>query len=226
MSKRELKPFENVFISVAGLIGAGKSTLCTELSKVMNGKAFYEPLEEENPYLELFYADIPKYSFPMQIALLTRRFAQHQHIIWSSSMKTGFYINDRSIYEDSVFAKMLRDSGAMSELDYNTYCELFTQMSNFMRKPNVLVYLDVTPEESMERIRARSRDCETGISLEYLQNLHKAYEEFIEDISFAIPVIRVRWDKFRDASETAKAIKDQYEQIANVRVAVFDQEEE
>ena len=53
---------------------------------------------------------------------------------------------NRTIYEDSVFAKMLRDSGKMDQRDYNTYIELFQNMSNFMKKPNIIVHLDVKPE--------------------------------------------------------------------------------
>jgi hypothetical protein len=53
---------------------------------------------------------------------------------------------DRSIYEDSIFAKILMTSGNMDERDYRTYMDLFSNMSNFMRKPNLIVHLDVTPE--------------------------------------------------------------------------------
>ena len=37
-----------------------------------------------------------------------------------------------------------------------------------MKKPNIIIHLDVTPEESLRRIKMRSRGCETGITLEYL----------------------------------------------------------
>ncbi len=72
-----------------------------------------------------------KYSFALQIFLLNKRFKQQQQIVWAG--KGG--VQDRTIYEDSVFAKMLRDSGKMDQRDYNTYIELFQNMSNFMKKP-------------------------------------------------------------------------------------------
>lgn len=52
----------------------------------------------------------------------------------------------------------------------------------------------------------RSRECESTISLDYLQNLHSAYEEFIRDISRIIPVIRVNYERFRSADEMADMI--------------------
>lgn len=68
--------------------------------------------------------------------------------------------------------------------DYETYCSLFANMSNFMRKPNLIVHLDVTPEESLERIKRRNRSCEANIPLQYLKDLHQAYE--VDAFSFDI----------------------------------------
>ena len=79
-----------------------------------------------------------------------------------------------------------------------------------MCKPNVIVYLDVSPERSMERIRERNRDVESGITIEYLSALYQGYEEFIADISRIIPVIRVDYDRFATAEEMTRVILDQY----------------
>ena len=61
--------------------------------------------------------------------------------------------------------------------------ERIKSMSRFMQRPDVMVYLDVSPEESLRRIRSRQRDCESGMTLDYLVKLHAAYEAFISDIS-------------------------------------------
>ena len=105
---------------------------------------------------------------------------------------------------------MLADDGLMDERDYETYYSLFTTMSRFMQRPDVIVYLDVTPERSMDRIRMRNRDVESGISLEYLQALYAEYESFIDDISRTVPVIRVDYDRFRSAEEMAEVIEREY----------------
>lgn len=64
----------------------------------------------------------------VKVYLLNRRFQQHQQIIWQG--RGG--VQDRTIYEDSVFAKVLKDSGMMEEREYQTYRSLFSNMSNFM----------------------------------------------------------------------------------------------
>lgn len=196
---------QNLFIGIAGMIGAGKSTLATALGQHMGLDVYYEPVED-NEYLSDFYRDTPRYSFAMQIYLLNRRFQQHQEIIWRGRPA----IQDRTIYEDSVFAKMLSGMGLMEPRDYRTYLQLFRHMSNFMCKPNLIIYLDVDPQTSMERIRQRSRGVETGISLEYLEALYREYESFVEDISRVVPVIRVSWNQYRDVQEMAEVIKREY----------------
>ncbi len=197
--------FENLFIGIAGMIGAGKSTLATALGEHLEIDVYYEPVKD-NEYLEDFYRDTRRFSFAMQIYLLNRRFQQHQEIIWRGRSA----VQDRTIYEDSIFAKMLAESGLMDERDYRTYSELFRHMSNFMCKPNVIVYLDVSPELSLERIRQRGREVEDGVSLEYLTALHKGYEAFVADISRVIPVIRVDYDRFATAEEMARVIQREY----------------
>merc|ERR1712151_526773 len=165
-----------------------------------------------------FYVDMKKYSFAMQIFLLNKRFKQQQQIVRQG--EGG--VQDRTIYEDSVFARMLRDSGHMEERDFQTYMELFQNMANFMRNPNIIVHLDLTPEESYRRIQMRSRACESSIPLDYLKSLHKAYEAFIADIARTIPVIRVDYSNFRTAEEMAKVIKQEYAKIANIRHVRFE----
>ena len=119
-------------------------------------------------------------------------------------------MQDRTIYEDAVFAKMLSDMGLMEERDYRTYLQLFRHMSNFMCRPHVIVYLDLSPETSMERIKQRNRGVESGISMDYLRALHAEYRRFISEISRTVPVIQVNWEEYRDAEEMAQAIEREY----------------
>jgi deoxyadenosine kinase len=196
---------QEVFIGIAGIIGAGKSTLATALGKHLDLPVYYEPVAD-NEYLEDFYQDTAKYAFSTQIYLLNRRFQQHQEIIW----RGGGGVQDRTIYEDAVFAKTLVDQGLMEERDYRTYLALFKHMSNFMCRPNLIVFLDLSPETSMERIKMRSRDVESTIPMDYLRTLHAEYQTFIKNISRTVPVIKVSWEQFRDVEEMAKMIEKEY----------------
>ncbi|HEX4450694.1 MAG TPA: deoxynucleoside kinase [Kofleriaceae bacterium] len=208
----------NIFIGIAGMIGAGKSTLASALGQHLGIDCYYEPVAD-NEYLEDFYRDTARYSFAMQVYLLNRRFQQHQEIIWRGRSA----VQDRTIYEDSIFAKMLARTGLMDERDYHTYVDLFRNMSNFMCKPSVIVFLDVSPEASAARIRARSRGVESKIELGYLQALYEGYQEFIASISKVIPVIRVDYERFATAEEMAAVIRREYLDASFLRqVTRFD----
>ncbi len=196
---------QDLFIGIAGLIGAGKTTLADALGEHLGLPVYYEPVADQ-AYLEDFYRDTARYAFSTQIYLLNRRFQQHQEIIWRG---TGG-VQDRTIYEDAVFAKTLVQQGLMEERDYKTYLQLFRHMSNFMCRPSLIVYLDLSPETSLERVRSRARDVETGITLEYLTALRDNYEAFIQDISRLVPVVRVNWEEFRDAETMASMIEKEY----------------
>ncbi|GIQ89919.1 hypothetical protein KIPB_012534, partial [Kipferlia bialata] len=131
-------------IGLSGLIGAGKTTLAKAIGQVLDLPVYKEPVED-NEYLADFYNDMSKYGFPMQIYLLNRRFEQYQEIVWSGKGA----VQDRTMYEDAVFCRILADGGNIEKRDYHTYLRLFKNMSTFMRHPDFIVHLDVSPEETM-----------------------------------------------------------------------------
>lgn len=68
----------------------------------------------------------------------------------------------------------------------------------------------------------RSRDCESTISIEYLRDLHRAYDEFLTEIAHVIPVIRVSWHRFHTAEEMAATIAEEYSSMLNIRHVELD----
>lgn len=199
------------FVAIAGLIGAGKSHLAKELGQELGLPVHYESTTD-NPWLVDFYTDMSKYAFPLQIDLLNRRFSQQLQLVWNG--KGG--IMDRSIYEDSVFCRLLVKSGFMEQRLFDLYSSLAFNMHKFMKRPSMIVYLDVSPQVSLERIRARGRPEEQGITLEYLTNLYECYQQFIIDISKTIPVVKVPWNTFGETRETARKIVETHRAMMHV----------
>jgi len=191
-----------LLIGISGIIGAGKSTLTKDLASKLGYAEIREPVAE-NPYLPLFYKDMSKYGFAMQVFLLNKRFHQHQGMIWSGISA----VQDRTIYEDVIFAKMLHEAGDISDLDFETYKDLFSNMTNFLHRPDVIVYLDVEPKTALERITNRGRECEKGLPLDYLSDLKAGYEDWLKDIGDRIPIVRIDWNEFQTTEHVIDAIR-------------------
>lgn len=177
------------FIAVAGNIGVGKSTLVKLLSERMQWTPFYEPVTE-NPYLEDFYEDMQAWAFHSQIYFLMRRLRIHRKLM---NME-GSVIQDRSVYEDAeIFAKNLYLQHAISKRDYDTYRELYHVLVEFLPPPDLVIYLRSSVSTLMDRIATRNRSYELTISAEYLTDLNRLYENWVENFDLC-PVLTVPCD--------------------------------
>lgn len=164
-----------VFLAVAGNIGAGKSSLTRLLSEKTGWKAFFESVED-NPYLGDFYADMRRWSFNLQVYFLSNRFRSHKAIAEGPDS----VILDRVIYEDAeIFARNLHDIGRMDDRDYENYVALYGVMTEFLRPPDLLIYLRANVDTLLKQIALRGRDFERSISREYLEQLNGHYESWI-----------------------------------------------
>jgi deoxyadenosine/deoxycytidine kinase len=163
-------------LAIAGNIGVGKTTLTTRLAEKLGWHAYFERVID-NPYLDDFYADMTRWSFNLQVYFLSRRFIDQRVI----SESTEPCIQDRSIYEDAhIFAYILHKQGFMSDRDYENYQDLFKAMTDYLRKPDLIVYLKASTWTLISRIRKRGRDFEKRITTEYLYQLNEAYEHWIK----------------------------------------------
>jgi deoxyadenosine/deoxycytidine kinase len=166
---------EGMHIAVAGNIGAGKTTLVKKLSTHFGWVPRLEAVDD-NPYLEDFYGDMGKWSFPLQIYFLHSRFNQVVEI--KNSKQT--IIQDRTIFEDAhIFARNLLTSGFLSQRDFDNYFSLFLSMSKMIEPPDLLIYLRATVPKLIQQIAYRGRDYESSISIKYLEDLNNHYEEWI-----------------------------------------------
>ena len=162
-------------IGIAGNIGAGKTTLTKKITNRFNWQPIYESVVD-NPYLVDFYDDMSKWSFNLQIYFLNNRF---QNQIKLSKINSGF-VQDRTIYEDKeIFAKNLRDLKLMSDRDWETYKNLFDNMVQFIRKPDLIIYLKTSTDTLLSRIQNRDRNFEKNIDPEYIHSLNIYYDKWI-----------------------------------------------
>ena len=165
-------------LGIAGNIGVGKTTLTEKLSKDLGFSAIYESVID-NPYLSDFYTNMSRWSFNLQIYFLYTRFEAQIKLLQSNDN----FIQDRTIYEDKeIFAANLVELGHMSNRDFKTYCELFNAMLQFIKTPDLIIYLQANTDTLMSRINNRKRDYESDISSEYIHSLNIYYDRWINKL--------------------------------------------
>jgi len=168
------------FLAIAGNIGAGKTSLAQKLSRSLGWTLFEEPFAE-NPYLERFYQDMKAWAFHCETSFLAQRLQTHLHI----AQKPDSFIQDRCLYEGAeIFTKNLYKKGFLSETDWQTYQHLYQNIASNLRHPDLIVYLQASPQHCLNNIKRRARDLEKNIDPIYLQELHNLYEEWIANFHF------------------------------------------
>jgi deoxyadenosine/deoxycytidine kinase len=178
-----------VFVAVAGNIGSGKSSLTNLLSLRFGWKPYFESVED-NPYLSDFYADMKRWSFNLQVYFLSNRFRSHKAITEGPDS----VVLDRAIYEDAeIFARNLYEIGNMERRDYENYIALYDVMTEYLRPPDLLIYLRANVDTLLKQIALRGRDFEQSIKREYLEQLNCHYETWMTQYKLG-PLLLVESD--------------------------------
>lgn len=194
-------------ITIAGTVGVGKSTMTKALADALNFKTSFEKVDT-NPYLEQFYKDFERWSFHLQIYFLAERFKEQKKIFEYG----GGFIQDRSIYEDTgIFAKMHYDQGTMSPTDYETYTNLFEAMvmTPYFPHPDLLIYLEGSFDEIVNRIQERGRDMEKETPISYWEEMYKRYTNWIDNFN-ACPILRINisdYDLMKDKNSIEQILE-------------------
>ncbi|CAM4125523.1 deoxynucleoside kinase [Mesobacillus thioparans] len=200
----------NAVITIAGTVGVGKSTMTNALADALRFRTSFEKVDT-NPYLDKFYADFERWSFHLQIYFLAERFKEQKRIFEYG----GGFIQDRSIYEDTgIFAKMHYEKGTMSPVDYDTYKSLFDAMvmTPYFPHPDLLIYLEGSIDDILERIKLRGRPMEQQTPISYWEEMHGRYENWINNFN-ACPVLRLNINDY-DLFNNPESIEPIVEKIA------------
>lgn len=191
-------------IAIAGNIGSGKTTLTKMLAKHYGWQPRFEPVEH-NPYLDDFYADMPRWSFNLQVYFLNKRFKEVVEISQSKEV----IIQDRTIFEDArIFAPNLHEMGMMSDRDFENYTDLFDLMMSLVKLPDLMIYIRSTIPNLVSQIQKRGRDFEKSIRIDYLQGLNTRYEDWIADYKGHLIIVDGDKLKFEGDQDSFRQVTD------------------
>ncbi|MGE0527453.1 MAG: deoxynucleoside kinase [Bdellovibrionales bacterium] len=172
---------DNLLIGIGGGIAARKTTIGLSLQEAgRDCVRFYpEPASNENEMLWAFYSDPDLFAEPMQFNALRLRFGITKRVMQDMKMhkeqgRFALFAVERmwpwdwSFMRANFFMGRFREPG-MDDLDgsksesLRDYNMLMDEAWSSLFVANLMVFIDITPQESFERIKARARGCEVRL---------------------------------------------------------------
>jgi deoxyguanosine kinase len=162
------------YVVIEGNIGAGKTTLAGRIAEQFNANLILEHFAD-NPFLPKFYDDPEKYSFPLELSFLASRYKQLKEELVPQDLFKSFSVADYYFMKSLVFA-----ASTLTGDEYNLYRQIFYIIYGSLPKPDIYVYLHLSPERLLENIERRGRNYEKSITKDYLLKIQNSYFSFFK----------------------------------------------
>jgi deoxyadenosine/deoxycytidine kinase len=159
------------FIAIEGVIGAGKTTLAKGLGNKFHAGLVLEEFED-NPFLAKFYSSPNQYAFQTQLYFLMSRYRQQLKINQMDLFHSRI-ISDYLFAKDRIFAEV-----NLTEDEFSLYDKIYSLVEKEIPKPDLVIYLQSTPDFLYKRIKQRDRPYERNIEYDYIVKLCEAYNSF------------------------------------------------
>ena len=168
---------KHIYISVAGVLGTGKSTA----ARLISERLAFQLIEEQfvkNSFLPLFYEDPKRWAFHSQLFFLQEKARQLEKI--KELLKEKNIVQDCPVEQDYLgYAKAQEVLGNMNNEEFSLYEKIYQSLNGHLPQPDLIVQLDSDLPLLQKRISKRGREIEKGINQEYLQTLIKLQDEWL-----------------------------------------------
>jgi deoxyguanosine kinase len=176
-----LDPEAPQLISVAGIIGVGKTTLAKKLGEVLRATVLFEPYDT-NPFLPEVYAGKCELALDSQLYFLVHRMEQiGRDVLPPGRIAVTDYVFDKEM----IYARRLLDPTQLK-----LYESIYRPFAERVTTPGLVVYLQDSSASCLQRIRQRDRPYEQGITIEFLEALDGDYRRLFAGWK-ACPAIRM-----------------------------------
>ena len=159
------------YIAIEGPIGVGKTTLATLLAERWSMRTLFER-PQDNPFLERFYRDTTRHALATQLSFALQRASQTQEaadIVTSGAALMTDFLTQKS----ELFARL-----TLPDDEFQLYRDVASRIHSSGPAPDLVVYLQASPEVLFSRIQKRALPMELQISDSYLRALCDAYNDF------------------------------------------------
>ena len=173
-------------VSVAGIIGVGKTTLAKRLADILGCKPVFEAYDK-NPFLPDVYAGKKEFALDSQLYFLTSRIEQlNPKILTPGQIAISDYVFDKEL----IYARRLLNPQQLA-----LYRNAYQPCDGKVAAPVLVIYLQDSPEKCLHRIHKRNRPYEQVIGIQFLKELSSDYEKLFADWK-RCPVIRLAISNF------------------------------
>lgn len=180
-------------IAIEGAIGAGKSTLARRLAVHLEARLMLER-PEDNPFLERYYRDGARFALPTQLCFLFQRLEQMRELS-QGGVFSPVVVSDFMFAKDRLFAQLTLD-----EDEYRLYRQIESRLAPRMAPPDVVLWLQASPQTLVDRIRRRDLEMERVLDVPTLERLSAAYAELLTHDPPA-PVLAIDTERFNPAAD-------------------------
>ncbi len=181
-----LNPDVPQLISIAGVIGVGKTTLAKELSKRLRCKLLLEPYDR-NPFLPQVYTGKKELALNSQLYFLTARTRQ---LNTDALLPGRIVVSDYVFEKELIYAKLLLNPQQLA-----LYKEIYPPFAEKITRPVLVIYMQDSSQKCLRRIHERNRPYEQKIKRQFLDALDAAHRRLFADWK-ASPLIRLSNSQF------------------------------
>jgi 2-amino-4-hydroxy-6-hydroxymethyldihydropteridine diphosphokinase len=167
-------------VSIAGIIGVGKTTLAKKLSTRLGYEMIPEPYDT-NPFLPDVYAGKKELALDSELYFLTARVEQLNN---STLEKGQTYISDYVFDKEPIYSRQ-----TLNPEQLTLYYKIYESSKFKVASPVLVIYMLDSPQNCLERIHKRNLSYEQEIELQYLENLEAEYNQLFSNWK-TCPVIR------------------------------------
>ncbi|MEW6455711.1 MAG: deoxynucleoside kinase [Acidobacteriota bacterium] len=195
------------YIAIEGPMKTGKFKLANILANEFDGGVIHDIVD--NPFLKEFYKGKENVALLTQLVFLINRYNQLTELFQQRLFERTI-VCDYIFEKDKIYAYQI-----LSDNELEIYNKIFDIFCKRVPKPDLVIYLQISDENLIKRIRKSRNQYERYISEQYLRDINEAFNYFFFHYTIS-PLLIINTDEINideDKNLDIQGIKSAIEEI-------------